>query len=133
VYKFFEGNGLDGFNLVASLAAFVIAAGVLLQLANVAHSWGHGVRAGHDPWGGTTLEWFALSPPREHNFDVIPDVRSAEPLHDIRRAIRERTGAWRPPGSPAASPPARQSQPAQTTGEDDPPGSQAPSGGASVA
>jgi heme/copper-type cytochrome/quinol oxidase subunit 1 len=133
VYKFFEGNGLDGFNLVASLAVFVIAAGVLLQLANVAHSWGHGVRAGHDPWGGTTLEWFALSPPREHNFDVIPDVRSAEPLHDIRRAIRERTEAWRPPGSPAASPPARQSQPAQATGEDDPPGSQAPSGGASVA
>ena len=33
VYKFFEGNGLDGFNLVASIAAFVLAAGVLLELA----------------------------------------------------------------------------------------------------
>ena len=85
VYKFFEGNGLDGFNLVASIAAFVLAIGVLLQLANVAHSWGHGVRAGHDPWGGATLEWFALSPPPEHNFDAVPDVRSAEPLDDIRR------------------------------------------------
>ncbi len=40
VYKFFEGNGLDGFNLVASIAAFVLAIGVLLQLANVAHSLG---------------------------------------------------------------------------------------------
>ena len=91
VYKFFEGNGLDGFNLVASIAAFVLAIGVLLQLANVAHSWGRGVRAGHDPWGGATLEWFALSPPPEHNFDAVPDVRSAEPLDDIRRAIRDGT------------------------------------------
>ena len=133
VYKFFEGNGLDGFNLVASIAAFVLAAGILLELANVAHSWGHGVRAGHDPWGGATLEWFALSPPPEHNFDAIPDVRSAEPLDDIRRAIRERTEGWRPPRPPAATePPAREPEPAQATGGDDP-GSQDPSGGASVA
>jgi heme/copper-type cytochrome/quinol oxidase subunit 1 len=133
VYKFFEGSGLDGFNLVASIAAFVLAAGVLLELANLAHSWGHGVRAGHDPWGGATLEWFALSPPPEHNFDAIPDVRSAEPLDDIRRAIRERTEGWRPPRPPPATePPAREPEPAQATGGDDP-GSQDPSGGASVA
>ena len=133
VYKFFEGNGLDGFNLVASIAAFVLAAGILLELANVAHSWGHGVRAGHDPWGGATLEWFALSPPPEHNFDAIPDVRSAEPLDDIRRAIREQTEGWRPPRPPPATePPAREPEPAQATGGDDP-GSQDPSGGASVA
>ncbi|MEK6272676.1 MAG: cbb3-type cytochrome c oxidase subunit I [Actinomycetota bacterium] len=133
VYKFFEGNGLDGFNLVASIAAFVLAAGILLELANVAHSWGHGVRAGHDPWGGATLEWFALSPPPEHNFDAIPDVRSAEPLDDIRRAIRDQTEGWRPPRPPPATePPAREPEPAQATGGDDP-GSQGPSGGASVA
>jgi heme/copper-type cytochrome/quinol oxidase subunit 1 len=97
IYKFFGGSGLDGFNLVASIAAFVMAIGILLELANAAYSYGGGVRAGHDPWGGATLEWFALSPPPEHNFDAVPDVRSAEPLHDIRRAIQDRTGAWRPP------------------------------------
>jgi cytochrome c oxidase subunit I len=97
VYTFFEGNGLDGFNLVASIAVFVLVAGILLELGNAAHSYRNGVRAGHDPWGGATLEWFALSPPPEHNFDAVPDVRSAEPLHDIRRSIRERTEAWRPP------------------------------------
>jgi len=97
IYKYFAGNGLDGFNLVASIAGFVLAAGILLELGNVAHSWRHGVRTGHDPWGAATLEWFALSPPPEHNFDVVPDVRSAEPLYDIRRAIRERTEAWHPP------------------------------------
>jgi heme/copper-type cytochrome/quinol oxidase subunit 1 len=57
----------------------------------------HGVGAGHDPWGGDTLDWFALSPPPPHNFDVIPDVRSTEPLRDIREAIRRRTEVWEPP------------------------------------
>jgi cytochrome c oxidase subunit 1 len=97
VYTFFEDNGLDGFNLVASIAAFVLVAGILLELGNAAYSYRNGARAGHDPWGGATLEWFALSPPPDHNFDAVPDVRSAEPLHDIRRTVRERTEAWSPP------------------------------------
>jgi len=96
IYKFFGGHGLDGYNLVASIAAFVMGAGILLELANAAYSRRGGVRAGHDPWGAATLEWFALSPPPAHNFDAVPDVRSAEPLYDIRSAIRERTEAWRP-------------------------------------
>ena len=58
--------------------------------------------AGHDPWGGDTLEWFALSPPEPHNFDVLPDVRSARPMRDIREAIAHRTARRR--AAPAASP-----------------------------
>ena len=42
--------------------------------------------AGPDPWRANTLEWFTTSPPPEHNFDVIPTVRSLEPMKDIRRA-----------------------------------------------
>jgi heme/copper-type cytochrome/quinol oxidase subunit 1 len=98
IYKFFQGNGLDGFNLVASIGAFVMVAGILVELGNAAFSYRAGVRTGHDPWGAATLEWFALSPPPQHNFDAVPDVRSAEPLHDIRRAIRDRTDA-RPPAA----------------------------------
>jgi heme/copper-type cytochrome/quinol oxidase subunit 1 len=107
VYKYFQGNGLDGYNLVASLGAFVLVAGVLGALGNAAHSWRNGIPAGHDPWGGATLEWFALSPPPVHNFDAVPDVRSAEPLHDIREAIRRRSLEWRPPApleTPEAQP-----------------------------
>ncbi len=108
IYKFFGDTGVDGFNLVASIAAFVVAIGILLELGNAAYSYRNGVRVGHDPWGGATLEWFALSPPPEHNFDAVPDVRSAEPLHDIRRAIRDRTESWRPPPPPEApKPPVR--------------------------
>lgn len=104
IYKFFQGQGLDGLNVGASVAAFVLAAGVLLELANAAWSWRNGRAAGHDPWGGATLEWFALSPPPVHNFDAVPDVRSATPLHDIREFVRRRaaaTGDRSPQAAPA--------------------------------
>jgi heme/copper-type cytochrome/quinol oxidase subunit 1 len=126
IYKFYGGEGLDGYNLVASIAVFVMAAGILLELGNAAYSWSNGVRAGHDPWGAGTLEWFTLSPPPIHNFDVVPDVRSSEPLYDIRRAIRDRSESWRPP-EPAKRPPERQPEP--VSGGD----SRAGEGGAPVA
>ena len=64
VYKFYEDTGVDGYNLIASIGAFILVIGILLELGNAAYSWHNGLPArGHDPWGGSTLEWFALSPP----------------------------------------------------------------------
>ena len=66
--------------------------------------------AGPDPWKGNTLEWFATSPPPENNFDVVPRVRSVEPMKDIRRQV-ERAGdasaARRVGGPQPAAPKAR--------------------------
>jgi cytochrome c oxidase subunit 1 len=101
VYKFFEDTGVDGYNLVGSIGAFILVFGILLELGNAAYSWNSGLVArGHDPWGGTTLEWFALSPPPPHNFDAVPDVRSGEPLHDIRESIARREQSFVPPTGP---------------------------------
>ncbi len=95
VFEYYgEASGIDmgvsTLNLVASFGAFVLAIGIFLGLGNLAYGYRNGNRAGHDPWGGSTLEWFALSPPPPHNFDAIPDVRSHEPLRDIRDAVRAR-------------------------------------------
>ena len=108
VFEYYSDTGLSFYNLLASIGGFVLAVGILLTLANAALSVRSGARAGHDPWAGSTLEWFALSPPPEHNFDAVPDVRSAEPLRDVRDAVRRQTEAFTPPRpaepvAPAAS------------------------------
>jgi heme/copper-type cytochrome/quinol oxidase subunit 1 len=96
-YKFYEGTGVDAYNLVSSLGAFVLAVGIVLTLVNAIQSRVNGPEAGHDPWGGDSLEWLALSPPDPHNFDVLPDVRSPHPMRDIRAAIANRTGGPKAP------------------------------------
>jgi heme/copper-type cytochrome/quinol oxidase subunit 1 len=103
IYKYYEIGSLDEYNLIASIGSFVLALGILLTLANAAYSVRNGVEAGADPWRGTTLEWFATSPPPPHNFDLVPDVRGTEPLRDIRESVRRRTETWEPP-SPLEQP-----------------------------
>jgi heme/copper-type cytochrome/quinol oxidase subunit 1 len=101
IFKYFEASDainaqhLDAYNLIATIGAFVLSLGIVLSIVNAYLSIKRGTRAGHDPWGGETLEWFATSPPPPHNFDVVPDVRSDEPLRDIREAVR-RHDASRP-------------------------------------
>jgi heme/copper-type cytochrome/quinol oxidase subunit 1 len=91
-YKFFGATGVTAYNLIASIGALVLAVGIVMTLVNAILSRNAGPEAGHDPWGGESLEWFALSPPEPHNFDLLPDVRSARPMRDIREAIAHRTG-----------------------------------------
>jgi heme/copper-type cytochrome/quinol oxidase subunit 1 len=90
-YKFFSGTGVDAYNLIASIGTLILAIGIVMTLGNAIQSRVNGPEAGHDPWGGDSLEWFALSPPEPHNFDVLPDVRSTQPMRDIRAAIAHRT------------------------------------------
>jgi heme/copper-type cytochrome/quinol oxidase subunit 1 len=90
-YKFFGGTGVCALNLIATIGAFILAIGIILTLVNAITSRSNGARAGHDHWGGDSLEWFALAPPEPHNFDVLPDVRSDRPMRDIREAIAHST------------------------------------------
>jgi heme/copper-type cytochrome/quinol oxidase subunit 1 len=92
-YKFFNHTGVNFYNLLSSIGVLILFFGVVLVLINAVASVKSGARAGHDPWKGDTLEWFALSPPPIHNFDVQPDVRSDRPMRDIRAAIANRARA----------------------------------------
>ncbi len=90
-YKYFSGTGVTAYNVISTIGVLILFVGILLTICNAIFSRVNGAAAGHDPWGGETLEWFTLSPPEPHNFDVLPDVRSARPLRDIREAIGHRT------------------------------------------
>ena len=53
---------------------------MLCFIINVFKTAQHEPDAGNNPWDAPTLEWATTSPPPEHDFDVIPEVHSREPL-----------------------------------------------------
>jgi cytochrome c oxidase subunit I+III len=91
VYTYSSGLGWSGLNLVETLGAYLLAAGLLAVAGNLALSLFRGERVGADPWEGDTLEWSTSSPPPEYNYAVIPTVSSAYPMWD--QADRERDEA----------------------------------------
>jgi cytochrome c oxidase subunit 1 len=93
VYEYPDVGNLALYNLISTVGSFILAAGVLVTIVNVTRSLKVGAIAGPDPWKANTLEWFTSSPPPVNNFDVVPLVRSAEPMKDIRREIERRSGA----------------------------------------
>jgi cytochrome c oxidase subunit 1 len=80
MYVWTEARAGEGFfnlgfwNLISSIGAFILGIGVLLFFVNVFVSSRKKERAPLDPWDARSLEWMTTSPPKEHNFDVIPTV-----------------------------------------------------------
>ncbi len=91
VYEYDNVGHLALYNLISTIGSFILAAGVIATIVNVHRSLKVGVAAGPDPWKANTLEWFTSSPPPVNNFDVLPLVRSTEPMKDIRREIERRS------------------------------------------
>ena len=88
------GSGTSTFSGLAFVGAALLTAGVLAFLVDVLRTtaWHAGEEAGDDPYQGLTLEWAAPSPPPPHNFDSVPEVRSAQPLLDLREPAESSRG-----------------------------------------
>jgi cytochrome c oxidase subunit 1 len=117
VASYSSNLGVDGFTLVSSVGAGIIALGVGVFVFNVTKSLIVRIPAGVDPWGvGQGIEWATASPPPMFNFDAlhpVPRVRSYAPLLDIRWEAEERAGSHAdvggvegptPPPEPANAP-----------------------------
>src|SRR3954465_15258166 len=78
------GQGLEIYNLMSSIGAYIQAVSVIIFAYNMWISRKRGAIAGNDPWGAPSLEWSIPSPPPEYNFAVIPTVTSRYPLWDVK-------------------------------------------------
>ncbi|MEY2989967.1 MAG: hypothetical protein RLZZ163_883, partial [Actinomycetota bacterium] len=80
MYVWTENRAGEGFfnlgfwNQVATIGSLVLTAGILVFLWNVVKTTRRGQPAPLDPWNARTLEWLTATPPKEHNFDRIPNV-----------------------------------------------------------
>jgi cytochrome c oxidase subunit 1 len=88
VAEYADGVQLN-YSRLAAAGGVLVGLGVLLLVADVARVASAARRAEAaeaDPYEGLTLEWAAASPPPPANFTAVPEVRSAQPLHDLRAA-----------------------------------------------
>ncbi len=79
-WVFLHDQGLELGNLISSIGAFFMAAGVIIFLYNIVYVAVKGEKAEADPWDGRTLEWSISSPPPYYNFEQLPLVRGLDPL-----------------------------------------------------
>lgn len=79
VYTYPGGMGWDGLNLVSTIGAFLVAAGVLVFLIDLARNLRPGGVPAGDVWRAGTLEWL---PNHAYGARSIPRIASREPLWD---------------------------------------------------
>lgn len=65
-------------NLVATIGSLILATGILLFLINIRHTHRKAPPEPLDSWDARTVEWMTTSPPNEHNFDAVLEVRSLD-------------------------------------------------------
>jgi cytochrome c oxidase subunit I+III len=82
VYTYPAGTGLEIFNLISTIGAFMIGLGVLVFLINIVWTQLRGQPAGENPWNADTLEWATPTPMPQYGFRELPIVRSRHPLWD---------------------------------------------------
>lgn len=78
-------GGIKALNVVVAVGVVVLVLGFLSALASLAPALKATGDVAADPWEGQTLEWLTASPPPLENFTGdLAEVRSPEPLVDLR-------------------------------------------------
>ena len=92
VYTYLANTGYGPLNLVSTIGAVVIVAGMVMFVVNLARSWRGGTVAGANPWNAPSLEWATSSPPPDYNFADVPVTTSREGLWATAGEVAVMTG-----------------------------------------
>ncbi len=83
-WKYAPEMGLDSWNMVVTVGAFIIALSILVFMVNWAMSRRRGELSGMDPWDARTIEWMIPNPTPEHNFTNPPEVTSLDHFWHVK-------------------------------------------------
>ncbi len=102
VFTYSPDLGVSTLNLITSVFAFVLAAGVLVALVDVVLHLRSGRPAGGNPWGAPSLEW--MSGIKEHGFRSIVPITSRYPVWEQKNlAEDESSGRGYLPDTPTGA------------------------------
>jgi cytochrome c oxidase subunit I+III len=89
VFTYPEGLGFEFLNLVSTIGAFILAAGVAVFVWDVIRPKRHEPYSERNPWNAGTLEWLAEMPGRPWGIRSIPEIDSRYPLWDQPDFVRD--------------------------------------------
>jgi len=75
---------------ISTIGAFVLGISMFVAVINLIMSWWNGKRAPRNPWGGTSLEWQAPSPPTLYNFEKPPVIHEIYNYDDLVEVEEDR-------------------------------------------
>jgi cytochrome c oxidase subunit 1 len=100
-WKYAPETGLEPWNLVVSVGAFIIALSIAIFMYNWWASKRKGEPSGLDPWDARTLEWTIPNPTPEYNFAVAPVVNGLDDFWHQKYGSDEEGRAVRRPEADA--------------------------------
>ncbi|QNN55634.1 cbb3-type cytochrome c oxidase subunit I [Diaphorobacter ruginosibacter] len=97
VHTYADGLGWNLMNLLSTVGAFVLAAGIALILLDVLRATRKPAGGEGNPWKAGSLEWL---PQRSYGVRSIPQVHGTEPLWDDPQLAQQvEQGRWWLPGT----------------------------------
>jgi cytochrome c oxidase subunit I+III len=89
VFTYPPNLGFDTFNLVSTVGAFILGAGVAVVAWDIARPKKKQPYAERNPWGAGTLEWVQEMPAKPWGIRSIPEIDSRYPLWDQPNILRD--------------------------------------------
>ena len=96
------------YHRISTIGALILGISLFIQVCYFAWSWKRGKKATQNPWGGSTLEWAAPTPPTVFNFPEPPpeaELYHYDDLHEVENANEDGVTNWerRPSANKPAS------------------------------
>jgi cytochrome c oxidase subunit I+III len=89
VFTYAPDLGFDTLNLVSTIGAFILAAGIGVVAWDIVRPKGREPYARRNPWDAGTLEWTLEMPPKPWGIRSIPEIDARYPLWDQPNILRD--------------------------------------------